>query len=521
MAEQSVRDLFLSHRSVNKDFADRLAADIEASAFQGGRLTTWVDEAEIRHGQSIPGVINLGLERSRFFGLVMTPAYFESDSGWTDAEWHAALHVDPDNRRGRILPLLAADCPYIPMLLRHLRAIDFRDDRYTEGLDDLLRILRDEPLPRPIPYRGQLLTAGRIDRSTLVAERAVVEAHPDVHSENLYCNLVPVERLPQYLYVAPIAARLRRSRTNGPDSLPTKQEIKGAITAAQTEKGSMLSMPAFRVSGERIFTFHDLEDPEGPLASVIDPDEVDVLDVMGFVPDEDNRRILVSLLNMALYRRCRRVGLVADDSKPGRFFFPSKDGGPHVVTWRPLKRTAIRTVAKPCQRDGRTVFWRHLGAYLRIVFLANRFYLQVTPTWVITDDSFVVRGGPQVGRLVSRWTGPERNLHLLYHVRFWTMTLRGERRGPISIRTGDQTTEISTASAFIQLAYGIARDQKDLMRFLDEAAPTIGQEEDKLADMAVEFSMETEAAAPSELEEAEVPSVETDERTDREGDGRE
>ena len=89
----------------------------------------WLDEAEIRPGQSVPEMINQGLETSRFVALVMTPAYFRSESGWTDAEWHAALYVDPDNRRARLLPLLVEDCPYIPYLLRHLRAIDFRGNR--------------------------------------------------------------------------------------------------------------------------------------------------------------------------------------------------------------------------------------------------------------------------------------------------------------------------------------------------------------------------------------------------------
>jgi len=33
-----------------------LVADIEAQAFQGRRLLTWLDEAEMRPGQSVPGV---------------------------------------------------------------------------------------------------------------------------------------------------------------------------------------------------------------------------------------------------------------------------------------------------------------------------------------------------------------------------------------------------------------------------------------------------------------------------------
>jgi len=42
------RDLFLSHRTVDKELARRLAADIEAERAHGHALRVWLDEAEIR-----------------------------------------------------------------------------------------------------------------------------------------------------------------------------------------------------------------------------------------------------------------------------------------------------------------------------------------------------------------------------------------------------------------------------------------------------------------------------------------
>ena len=49
-------------------------------------------------------------------------------------------------------------------------------------------------------------------------------------------------------------------------------------------------------------------------------------------------------------------------------------------------------------------------------------------------------------RLAIEWSGAERNLSLLYHIRFWCHVLR-ERPGPISIRAGDQTMELSAQPA--------------------------------------------------------------------------
>jgi len=134
-----MRDLFLSHRATSKPLARRIAADIEAVQHAGRNLNVWLDEAEIPLGGSIPGHINWGLEHSRFVLLLMTSDYFESPSGWTDAEWHAALHTDPDNRRHRLLPVLGADCPYIPYLLRHLLGADLRGDKYSSEMTRIIR----------------------------------------------------------------------------------------------------------------------------------------------------------------------------------------------------------------------------------------------------------------------------------------------------------------------------------------------------------------------------------------------
>ncbi len=488
MVDQNfTRDIFLSHRGTDKNFVRRLASDIEQLTLQGRHFMTWLDEAEIRPGQSIPAMLNHGLETSRFIGIVMTPAYFESESGWTDAEWHSALHTDPDNRRARLIPLLASDCPYIPLLLRHLNAIDFRGNRYHLALQELSRVLRDEPLPRPITYRGQLVTpGGRIDRSTLIANRAVPQADPDVVNEKLYCNLLPVERLPQYVYTALVAANLRRSRKDGSEALPSKNEIKQAIRATQEEaQVEHPFMPIFRLSEGRILTFYDLESPDGPFSGIIDDSEVEVIPTVELLRDEDDRKLVISLLNMAIDRHAQRVDLRIDETKQGRFFFPPKDGEENVITWIPRKIRASRTVAKPCTKDGKVQFWRHQGAYLRMVFLANKLYLKITPTWVITDDGYRVKGGPKIGRLVIKWTGPERNLQVLYHIRFWTSILR-KGAGPISIRVGDQYMELSTVPAFVQQTYGIANDQRDLMGMLDHEAPLIAAREEEMADMAVD-----------------------------------
>ena len=493
MDDVMLRDIFLSHRKSDKSFVRKLAATIESEQYQGRQLLCWLDEAEIRPGQSIPALINMGLEDSRFIALVMTPDYFNSESGWTDAEWHSALHGDPDNRTAKIIPLLVEDCPYIPFLLRHLKSIDFRGDGFGNGVRELLSVLREEPLPRPVAYRGQLLApGGKINRATLLSERAVPQSDPDVISERLYCNLLPVHRLPQYIYFSPVNDGIMERRVDGSTIKPSKQFVKDAIRTSQIEAGvENPFMPAFRLFEGRIVTFHDLETlNNNPFSNIVDEEDIERIPTIDLLQDEDERKLVISLLNMAIDRHMHRRGLEIDNEKHGRFFFPPVDGKENVIFWTPYKRKAKRTVAKPCMKDEKIQFWRHQGAYIRMIFLANKLYLRIRPTWVITNDGLEVQSGPNVGRLVIRWTGPERNLHLLYHIRFWTETLR-HGRGPISIWTGDQTLELSTIPAWVQQAYGIQGDYRDLMRALDAEADALAELEDQQADSAISEGLTT------------------------------
>jgi hypothetical protein len=51
----ATRDLFLSHSSKDKSVVREIAGAIEAESYGGRQVRVWVDEAEIRSGESIPG----------------------------------------------------------------------------------------------------------------------------------------------------------------------------------------------------------------------------------------------------------------------------------------------------------------------------------------------------------------------------------------------------------------------------------------------------------------------------------
>lgn len=485
---EGVRDVFLSHSWADKTFARRLAADIETQQWQGRNLTVWLDEGELRSG-SVPGQINAGLEHSRFIALVLSPNYFASRSGWTDAEWHAALHLDPDNRRGRLLPICSMDCPYVPPLLAHLMRWDLRGNNYSRDLERLIAVIREEPLPRPGMQRGRIIEeGGSVARRSIVAEQVPSGSEADDIDERLSCNLLPVESLPNQVFMARL--QLHYSKPEKTGGRLTKATVNERIQrAARSQRRSVRRIPAYRLLGQNeIVSFDDVMRSNSPFRYVVAANSVKKVPVTELLRTDDGRKLLISLLNMALERHCWSLGLLSDYQGRVRFYFGKQgDGKERTVKWLPNKRTSTKTVAKPLDKNDQNGRWIHHGAYLEICDLAGRFFLKVRSTWLITADGKTPKGGPDVGRIIIKWTGQERNLSILYDVKRWS-TLLARGQSQIFIKAGQQRIELSPIPAQIRLSKGIAHDQKDLESMLDAHATIEGSLSDDLIRSAMEYA---------------------------------
>jgi hypothetical protein len=187
-----------------------------------------------------------------------------------------------------------------------------------------------------------------------------------------------------------------------------------------------------------------------------------------YLKESNNRLILISLLNMTMQSHAKSLGLL-NSYEPGRgrrFFFPPGHGKIEKhIDWIPSRRTARRSVSKPLRPNDPKTEWLHAGAYLDVVGLAGSLFLQVRPTWLVTLDGRNPKAGPEVGRIVNRWTNRERNLSILYHIRFWTTILRADRED-IEARTNSGVLRISDTPAQLQLPRGIANDRIDRKGFL-------------------------------------------------------
>ncbi|MEM6814171.1 MAG: toll/interleukin-1 receptor domain-containing protein [Bacteroidota bacterium] len=455
------KDIFLSHRSIDKDIVRQLVEDLEEPGRYPKYLTTWFDEAEIKPGQSITGLVSKGLEQSRFFGIIMSPAYFDKNSsGWTDAEWHAALFNDPDNRNGKIIPMLIEDCPYIPPLLKHLRYIDLRPKNYSQGLKELVNLLIDTPKPKQQRVRGQIIDSkGDIDKETLFAERSIPQSEPDVVNEKLFSNLLPVIMLPTHVYLASISDELLSTKKDGTLKAPSKSELKELIINIQVERGDQHPYnPAFRCYKDQIFTFHNLHDDASLFGFIVDKGTINKERIRDLLDNNDYYNIIASLLNMAISRHLYRFKLIADETKYGRYYFPSDNGEANIIRYKSFKNTSNRTVAKPIlDEGGNEKSWIHQGAYIRLLQLGKKFYLLINPTWVLTVDGVTPAGGKDVAKTINKWTNAERNDSIVRHNKFWSVLLSQGHRY-IEIFAGDQILKVDTETVTLNMPVGIIAD---------------------------------------------------------------
>lgn len=145
-------DLFLSHSSRDKDVVRRLAEDL---AFL--QCDAWLDEWELRTGDSLHDVIGHALERSRFVAVVLGDNY--SDSRWAKDELKQVLARERRSDGNILLPLLFGDIA-VPPFLEDRVYLDFQKDSYFVGLTRLAALVhgvsrqRTEAAIGATPHRG-------------------------------------------------------------------------------------------------------------------------------------------------------------------------------------------------------------------------------------------------------------------------------------------------------------------------------------------------------------------------------
>lgn len=126
------RRVFISYSSSDRQAATWLSVDLANE----GHLP-WLDEWEIKAGESIPNKIARGNEECDHLLVLLSPK--SVGSGWVEREWSAKYWAEAADGGVAVIPVLLEDCE-IPTLLRVKKYVDLRRD-YSAGLEQLLEAL--------------------------------------------------------------------------------------------------------------------------------------------------------------------------------------------------------------------------------------------------------------------------------------------------------------------------------------------------------------------------------------------
>jgi len=121
--------VFISHSHQDKDFVDKLAAQLVLH-----KTYVWLDRWEIKVGDSLLGKVQEGIKSASALLIVLSKASVASE--WCKKELNAGLMRELDEKRVVILPLLLEGCD-IPVFLKEKKYADFRND-FDVGLRETL-----------------------------------------------------------------------------------------------------------------------------------------------------------------------------------------------------------------------------------------------------------------------------------------------------------------------------------------------------------------------------------------------
>lgn len=124
--------IFLSHNSSDKPFARRLAQDLDN---QGVRF--WLDEAEIKVGESLIEKIREGIDKVDYVAVLLSPDSVAST--WVQREVDVAMNQEILGRRVKVLPIMYRECDP-PGFLLGKKYADFTDEsKYNDSFAELIR----------------------------------------------------------------------------------------------------------------------------------------------------------------------------------------------------------------------------------------------------------------------------------------------------------------------------------------------------------------------------------------------
>lgn len=126
--------IFLAHSSQDKFFVRRLAEELR----QNG-ANVWIDEAEIKVGDSLSEIIGKAIKETDYFGVVLS--HNSVNSEWVQKELQIAIQKEIREGKVVVLPILMESVEIPPFLIDKLYADFTTPDKFEPSVKKLLNSL--------------------------------------------------------------------------------------------------------------------------------------------------------------------------------------------------------------------------------------------------------------------------------------------------------------------------------------------------------------------------------------------
>lgn len=256
---------------------------------------------------------------------------------------------------------------------------------------------------------------------------SLLKGNPDSIPEKITSNLLPVLKLPEYIYEANL--------------------ISGDFPFSETGHRPYVKI------GRRIFTFCDLSIPS--LTRFFDPNSLSKQKRDNFLQDPDKQNLIIRLLNLEIISAMKTKQLTYDYNSESLFF--ACDKSDRIEGW------GLPGVGRPRKvsrflKFGKKIRCRHYSVKLRFQVIGNRYYLRVNPGIILSKNGKnPIRrfdDGPIITRLVRR----RHNRVFFLDLQFWLSYIPRHASDDLTI---DLNRRILISPHYVssELELGIAYDR--------------------------------------------------------------
>lgn len=307
---------------------------------------------------------------------------------------------------------------------------------------------------QPFTYSVCVLRKMKEDHEGRIRQVIATPAQPHrfrLEREVIHSSLFAVTHLPAAVFAAPTSFH------DGQDDL-VKQRLHFPPSESELVR--------FILREGRLFSFHNLRNPDGPFRDVVNPRVVETIRAESWWDDPEGHRRYLSLLNRGLYKLAARKRVRFDPAHKRFFFDALVAGKPRQEYYRPLnakvrsKRNVVWQPTSKATGQARNYWW-HLAAGLSFQRVGKRQWgFTIRPERHLTSDGITPLPPKQIGRRVTSKKARMWNDLYLGEVNFWRDYL-SEGRPTLVMNFGDQSAVIGTTMLAFEVEWpGIPGDTK-------------------------------------------------------------